>query len=330
MEIIKLSNEDKALTRPLYEEVFAEDSSAFVDYYYSEKTRDNTIYAVKEDGAVRAMLHLNPYTLLVNGKEEQAHYIVAVATEKKYRKRGFMKALLQTALQDMYRSGEPFTYLMPAAEAIYLPHGFATVLEQEQRYVCEKDVSSCGGRKAAAEDAGRMAEAAGKALAGRYQVYARRDEAYYRRLMKEYESDGGCLLIWEQDGAITDCRPCVDEIPREKAKIMARAANVRRLLLLLGLRYLTAVCFRVTDPLIPENNQVFLVTGTEYSGVMLMEGLPQNSEGTLPVQALTKFIFGAVTPEELAREEGVEMTDRMKQELKKIIPLSSVYLNEIV
>ena len=72
MQIRKLEDGEKKETRRLYEEVFPEDSASFVDYYYTEKTKDNTIYAAEEDGAIQAMLHLNPYTLLVNGKEEPA------------------------------------------------------------------------------------------------------------------------------------------------------------------------------------------------------------------------------------------------------------------
>ena len=134
MDIYKLDNSERQTTRELYEEIFSEDSKAFVDYYYTEKTKDNQIYAVKEDGKLCAMLHLNPYTLLVNGNEKQAHYIVAVATKEEYRKRGFMSALIKRALQDMYRAGENFTYLMPAAEKIYQPHDFRTVYEQDIRY----------------------------------------------------------------------------------------------------------------------------------------------------------------------------------------------------
>ena len=133
MKIRKLSQEEHNKVRPLYEEVFTEDSKGFVDYYFSEKTRDNDIYVVEEDGEICAMLHLNPYTLMVNGVEKQAHYIVAVATRKAYRGRGFMAALLRRALQDMYASGENFTFLMPVAEAIYTPHDFRTVYGQERR-----------------------------------------------------------------------------------------------------------------------------------------------------------------------------------------------------
>ena len=66
MKIEKLEVSQHLDTRKLYEEVFSEDEKSFVDYYYQEKTKDNIIYIVREDYDVQAMLHLNPYTLMVN------------------------------------------------------------------------------------------------------------------------------------------------------------------------------------------------------------------------------------------------------------------------
>ena len=73
MEIKKLTQEEKARTRALYEEVFSEDSLEFVDYYYTEKTKDNTIYTAERDGEVVGMLHLNPYVLSVEGAEKKVN-----------------------------------------------------------------------------------------------------------------------------------------------------------------------------------------------------------------------------------------------------------------
>ena len=134
MEIRRLTQDEKACTRGLYEEVFPEDSREFVDYYYTEKTKDNVIYAAEEDKKIRGMLHLNPYVLSVNGSERKVNYIVAVATQRDYRRRGYMAALLRHVLRDMYEAGQSFTFLMPAAERIYLPHDFRTLYEQEKRY----------------------------------------------------------------------------------------------------------------------------------------------------------------------------------------------------
>lgn len=334
MEIRKLKPEEHGDTRPVYEENFPEDSRGFVDYYYAEKTKDNTIFVAEEDGAIRSMVHLNPYTLKVNGKEELSHYIVAVATEKAYRRRGYMAKLLETSLQEMYGNGEPFTFLMPASENIYLPHGFRTVCEQNRRYYQKEDAkveeNGASWRKAKTEDAARIAEYAGSQLMERYQVYADRTAAYYERLMKEYESDGGCLMVREEQGTITGCLPKVPSVDGGTPKIMARVMDARKMLMLLDLNYLMAVCFHVTDPLIPENNRCLLLTGTEFSGVMLMEGKEENSEGTLTIAALTRLAFGAGTVEDIAEEEGVSMSERMKGELKKIVPLSRIFLNEVV
>lgn len=189
MKIRRLEKEEHQVVRSLYEEVFSEDSTSFVDYYFTEKTKDNEIYVLEEDGAVRSMLHLNPYQIMVNGIEKTAHYIVAVATQENWRKRGYMKALIRKALKDMYRNGENFTFLMPAAEAIYLPHDFRTVYEQEKRYFHGE------GEPLKIEEAGELAKLAESYLSAHYQVYAKRDAAYYERLVKEYASDGGRLMV---------------------------------------------------------------------------------------------------------------------------------------
>ena len=139
MEVRKLEQNEHRDTRSLYEEVFSEDSASFVDYYYSEKTKDNQIYAVEEDEGIRAMLHLNPYRIWVNGSVKDMNYIVAVATQEEYRKRGYMAALLKRSLKDMYEAGEAFTFLMPASERIYLPFDFRTVYEQDRKFYRKED-----------------------------------------------------------------------------------------------------------------------------------------------------------------------------------------------
>lgn len=330
MEIRRLEQDEKGCTRDLYEEVFPEDSKGFVDYYYTEKTKDNVIYAAREDGRIRGMLHLNPYMLSVNDSERKVNYIVAVATEAGYRRRGYMASLLRRALKDMYEAGQSFTFLMPAAESIYLPHDFRTVYEQERQYY-EEGKGERPMAPAKEEDCEDLSKAADRYLRANYQVFAKRDPAYYQRLLKEYASDGGSLMIRRKDGEITDCRIFMpDGAEKEKPKIMVRIVDVRRMLMVLRVKSLIAVCFHITDSIIPENNRCVVITGTEFSGVMLMDSKPENSEGTITIAALASFLFGAKTIEEICKEEDVLMSERMKGEMEKIIPLSKIYLNEVV
>lgn len=335
MKVRKLEVQENADSRPLYEEVFHEDSQNFVDYYYTEKTKDNQIYVVEEDGKIRSMLHLNPYHMYVNGSEKDVNYIVAVATQKEYRKRGYMAALLKESLRDMYKSGEAFTFLMPVSESIYLPFDFRTVYEQDKRYYKEEEREETEKSKvtiqnATAEDCRELAEFANAYLAEHKQIFAIRDEAYYQRVLLEYASDGSSLKIYRKDGKIVDCRGWFPQEDMEKPKIMIRIVDARRMLMALSLRSFMGTCFRITDPIIEENNRCVVITGTEFSGVMLMEGKPENSEGTITAAALASLVFGAKTVEEVCLEDGVEMSERMKGEMEKIVPLSQIYLNEVV
>ena len=334
MKIRKLETGEKLNTRKLYEEVFSEDSKDFVDYYYEEKVKDNQIYVVEEDGEIQAMLHLNPYELAVNGSRKDVNYIVAVATRKSYRKRGFMAGMLKQALNDMYADGETFTFLMPASESIYLPFDFRTVYEQNRAYYDPEAEVEEGTdvTDASVEDAEKMAVYMEGRLSQSYQVYAKRNTAYYELLIKEYASDGGTLKIYKKEGAVTDIKIAAEaeEVDGEKPKIMIRIIDVRRMLMSLRLKTFMGTCFTVTDPVIKENNRCVMITGTEFSGVMLMDGKPENSEGTLTVAALTSLVFGVKTAEEICADGDAVMSDRMKEELDKIIPLSQIYLNETV
>ena len=90
-----LKPEERELTRELYHAVFAEDTERFVDYYYQYKIRDNAILVLEEKEKLISMLHLNPYTMIVNGYEFPCNYIVAVATDPDYRHQGCMTWLIE-------------------------------------------------------------------------------------------------------------------------------------------------------------------------------------------------------------------------------------------
>ena len=85
---------------------------------------------------------------------------------------GYMTRLLETSSRDMYQAGEPFTFLMPAAEGIYYPHGFRFVYGQSQidGEIQEKEEQRpevcCQVRQAEERDCGRIAAFAERSSAG--------------------------------------------------------------------------------------------------------------------------------------------------------------------
>ncbi len=125
--------EERLLTRPLYEQAF-EDPERFVDYYYREKCRDNTIIAEFDDsGLPLSMVHLNPYRMSVCGTEVPTCYLVAVATDSAHRHQGHMTAVMNRAYRLMEEAKIPFCWLLPVDPAIYSWMGFRTICDFQKR-----------------------------------------------------------------------------------------------------------------------------------------------------------------------------------------------------
>lgn len=160
MNIHYLAPAEHLRSRALYEEVFVEDPTEFVDAYYQKKAPGNQILVAEEEGQIVSMLHRNPYDLCLRGEIFPADYIVAVATKVTYRHQGLMRALLTRALQDMSQRCDPFTFLMPADEAIYTPFDFRLMGNDDEEGLADKTSAE---------------------LAEDYDLYIEKDENYRKR-----------------------------------------------------------------------------------------------------------------------------------------------------
>lgn len=122
-----IRRENKDLKHKLYDmwhDIF-HDPASYMDFYFEEIYPGNRVLVDEdEEGQLRGMFHMNPYTLLVRGQICPAHYLVGVATREDCRRQGVMRGLLTASLSDLRGRGESLTYLMPADPDYYLPFGF--------------------------------------------------------------------------------------------------------------------------------------------------------------------------------------------------------------
>ena len=335
-----LPQEEKKETIPLWKACFPEDTDRYLDYYYQEKAKDNRILAKKEDGKIITMLHRNPYKIHMRDKLWEADYIVAVATEENHRGRGHMREVLTKALRDMNLEGRPFTFLMPAAEAIYLPFDFRfvwkkprLVLKRQAEETLEK-VPVSG--EADWEKAGQFME---KWLAERSQIYTFRDTAYVRRLLRELESEDGELYFLKGEGeeplglqgltgrekkdqALLYAREGLFEEKEGKTGIMARITALREFLPAFSLNVPESLTLNleVEDKLIPENEGSFFWSLDEQGSSV---ELSQNNREMQAAQRiwtlktdigdLASWLFGYEKPEELWPDMPEEMKKRIRE-----------------
>lgn len=213
--LLPLAEHDRA--RTLWEEIFPEDTPAFLDYYDTAVADSNRIYVDEEAGEIVSMMHLNPRHLAVGVREADCSYIVAVATREPFRHQGRMCRLMKMALEDCRSRGEPFVYLMPASEKIYAPLGFCTIGDQSMLTLGSVSAVS-GGRRKPAEDEqqyrcipaapGQIPQIAGfceQVLSSWCRVYVKRDAEYITRIFKEQKAVMGGMLLLYRSGRLAGC-----------------------------------------------------------------------------------------------------------------------------
>lgn len=287
LEMKELDGEACLQLRPLWEEVFWEDSEAFTSYYFQEKAGNNYGLAlVNHEGPV-SMLYLSPYSLkLRTGDLFQAEvmdYIVGVATRKEYRKRGYMNVLLRKALYKMHEKKRPFAFLMPADPAIYRPYQFAYIYDKVK--YCLEDIAV--GEPAGEQEEAQLADFAMELLEARYDVFFERDAAYYHQMAKELavqnggirifrerkegQQEAGALtgyLMYSQEEAIAQVQEVIlqqemNRVPgmvfqKKEPVIMARIIDVQAFLQLLRSREEAIEwVLEVRDPLLESNQGIW-------------------------------------------------------------------------
>lgn len=345
-----LKNHEKIQCRSLWEEAFPEDSKSFDDYYFSEKIKDNRILVLQDEEQIASMVHRNPYTISIRGQSTTCDYIVGVATAANQRRKGYMRQLLCRMLKDQMEEQMPFCFLMPANAAIYQPFDFGYIfdqpnqrlspavlkLEQFERKHLIPWSDSIGGRSYLAGLAAWMNDW----LGGRYQVYAKRDERYLRRLLKELASEKGTFDVLYDAGSMIGVHSEWGQAKREqrllycepqyileetaKPAIMARIVCLKEFLRWIRLTRMAAeqysermIPIRVTDELLEENNGSFnWHLNRERSWIEPLTG--EEPELSLTISEMTQWLFGYCTP------ESVECYN------DTIETLQSVFLDEIV
>ena len=226
MVIHKIVGAECKKTRSLWEEVFYEDSLQFTDYYFEHKAKLNTGYVIGEF-PYHAMLFRTPYMLHIGDEIREISYIVGVATRKEYRKKGYMRCLLQHSFQEMYQEKQPFTFLMPANPAIYEPFDFRYIYTRDQWKIKDsqsdlKAAEFSNNKIAGSRDRlegiytvsqlrqempqlpifEMLAEHANAILKERYSIYVHRDVAYYKRQLEELKAQNGDIYVSFEQGRI--------------------------------------------------------------------------------------------------------------------------------
>ncbi|MBQ8189170.1 MAG: GNAT family N-acetyltransferase [Lachnospiraceae bacterium] len=213
-QIQKLTGKEVMHTRPLWEEVFSEDSPSFTDYYFSHKAAQNITFVCKYEDKIVSMIHMTPYDMQLQEKVIPTFYIVGVATKEEHRHRGLMATLLQEVFIYAKEVKAPFVFLMPADPAIYRPFGFSYIYERPE-YEIPSGLSMSEVYINSFIDSGlsmnfidstqdeyllcKLSAFASKTLKKQYDYYILHTPNYFRTLLLELKSQNGGIFYLTKD-----------------------------------------------------------------------------------------------------------------------------------
>ncbi len=114
MLLTKAKNEDLQQLKQLYNKIFDDGTHGYCDFAFSLCSIDN-VYIVKDNETVASMLMAIDVT--INSKK--GFYLYSACTDERYRKKGYMKALINFAYINRIENGDEFCILQPADESLF-------------------------------------------------------------------------------------------------------------------------------------------------------------------------------------------------------------------
>lgn len=121
---------NKAEIYELWKSAFPTKSRAYLNFYFKEVFDEGVCIFLEQDGKIISSMQMNEHILFFHGRKLEVSYFLGVATLPDYRRRGHMRHLMETALDEAGHN-----HLITLIEAfnpkLYEQFGFASVYFQK-------------------------------------------------------------------------------------------------------------------------------------------------------------------------------------------------------
>ena len=200
LDIRFLNKREYELSKTLWMECFEEDGEAFVDWYYSERSKPKYVLGAfdeKEQTPI-AMMHLIPVDMRFDGAKRRICFVTGVCTKPSYRGKGICGMLFERAFEHMKEKGYDATVLQPFDTAFYERFGYMTYIVRNEIALSDERLNAIGRTldNQIEPDPELLSRLYRKAMHG-YSGCSVRGRAYFRSLIHEYSLEGAKLVVTE-------------------------------------------------------------------------------------------------------------------------------------
>ncbi|MDR2920490.1 MAG: GNAT family N-acetyltransferase [Tannerella sp.] len=125
----------------LWKESFG-DSDEFIELFFNRVYKEENTLTIRKNNQIISVLQIVPYEMTFWGAKVTAGYICGVCTLPSERGKGWMKQLMQEAIDEMQRRKYILTVLIPASEWLfnyYHKFGYTTIFDKSEEIHTQSD-----------------------------------------------------------------------------------------------------------------------------------------------------------------------------------------------
>ena len=178
------------------------DEEAFVNYYFDNKYKPENTIIIEENDELMSSLQLNQYKINLNNKVYDTSYVVGVSTYPNARGKGYMKDMMDFALNELYKKEQLVSLLMPIDYRLYKKYGYEHCYDQIEYKLNIEDLKQFkivgDFEKITNNHINYMMDIYNEFLLNT-NGYVVRDKNYYENLFKEIKCENGHMYIHKEE-----------------------------------------------------------------------------------------------------------------------------------
>ncbi|MEG2506430.1 MAG: GNAT family N-acetyltransferase [Longicatena sp.] len=182
--IQEANNENKAEILALWKNAYPNQNEDYLNFYFREIFDNGVCLTQEQDDRIVSSLEMNRHIIRLQGKQLMANYILGVSTLNDYRRRGHMKDLMNSAIDEASHTSL-ITLIKGFNPKIYERYGFEVVYYRKTYTIARTYLNKVSTARVSSGAQASELTTLYQKFTLLFDGYYCRDNAYYTLLLKE-------------------------------------------------------------------------------------------------------------------------------------------------
>lgn len=184
--IREAQKKDKTQVYELWKASYPNQNQGYLTFYFKSLFDQGTCLIQEQDERIISSMQINEHVIAFAGKKVKIAYLLGVSTLPDYRRRGHMRVLMESALDETGHN-YLFTFIKAFNPKLYAPYGFETIYARRHYAIKAEELNKVSSLHTQKEATAEQLYHAYRRFIVKFDGYYLRDVTYYERLLEELE-----------------------------------------------------------------------------------------------------------------------------------------------